>query len=83
MIPADSGDMIQEDRLSNHNETILSLLRKGPVTNVEIAKISKNHTARISNIRKAGYDVRCKFLDRKSGLTEYRLIDTSTLEIVA
>jgi hypothetical protein len=67
-------DAVQRPRLSAHCETILGMLREGPVSNVEIAKVSKNHTARISNLRKAGYIIKCKFIDKKSGLTEYTLL---------
>jgi hypothetical protein len=73
VIPA-NVDSVQEPRLTRHNQIILDMLREGPVTNVEIAKVSKNHTARISNIRAEGYDIRCDFLDRKTGLTQYTLV---------
>lgn len=67
-------DSVQRPRLSAHCETILTMLRAGTVSNVEIAKVSKNHTARISNLRKAGYVIKCRFIDKKTGLTEYTLL---------
>lgn len=73
MIPA-NVDSVQEPRLTAHNEVILEMLRKGVVTNVEIARVSKNHTARISNLRKAGFVIKCEFIDRKTGLTQYKLL---------
>jgi hypothetical protein len=73
MIPA-NVDSVQEPRLSRHNEVILAMLQEGTVTNVDIAKISKNHTARISNLRAAGYDIQCEFINRETGLTKYTLL---------
>ena len=63
-----AGDI---DRLTGQNAAILSRLRQGPATNVELAAISLNYRARISDLRKYGTGVRC---DRRvGGVNVYRL----------
>ena len=59
-------------RLNGHNRRILDLLMKGRVTTADLADISKNHTARISNLRKLGYEIKC--IRGKNGLNQYELI---------
>lgn len=61
-------------RLSNQNEKILAELRKGPVTNHELSTLGiLKYTSRISDLRAAGFDVRIKSRDRKTGLVVYEL----------
>ena len=62
---------VDQPRLRGQNGLILERLRRGPATNDELARISRKYTSRVSDIRKAGYEVTC---ERKSGgLTVYRL----------
>ena len=60
-------------RLGGHNLKILERLQRGPATNRELAAISLKYTARVSDLREAGYDVRCVAQDRKSGFALYEL----------
>jgi len=61
----------QEGRLTGQNERILKLLQRGPRTNVFLAAIAKKYTSRISDLRSHGHLIRCDFVDRKEGLTQY------------
>jgi hypothetical protein len=47
-------------RLSNQCRQILERLRIGPASNIELAQIALKYTSRISDLRAAGYEVRCK-----------------------
>ena len=60
-------------RLSGQCMDMLKLLRRGRVTNTALSKISLKYTGRISDLRKAGYDIRCVDRDRASGLSWYEL----------
>jgi hypothetical protein len=48
------------------------MLRQGPRTNVELSSVALKYTSRLSDIRKAGFDVRCERMH--GGLTKYTLI---------
>lgn len=63
----------ERPRLSGQNGRILELLKHRRATNTELATISRKYTSRISDIRKAGYDVRVVERDHKTGLTVYEL----------
>jgi hypothetical protein len=58
-------------RLKGQNLEILKRLRSGPATNVELAALSLKYTARISDIRAAGYDIEATRVD--GGLWQYKL----------
>ena len=58
-------------RLTGQNATILHLLQMGPVTNVELNRVSMKHTSRISDLRAAGYRIECE--RGKGGLNTYWL----------
>jgi len=60
-------------RLGNQNARILALLQQGPATREAIAAIGRNPTARISDLRHAGYEVQVVERDYASGRTVYRL----------
>ena len=60
-------------RLSRQCEQILERLKSGPATNAELAAISLNYTARVSDLRVAGWDVPVVSQDRRSGVTIYAL----------
>lgn len=49
-------------RLNKQSLAIFKLLQSGPVENKNLQQIAFNYTARISDIRKAGWDVKCKRL---------------------
>ena len=46
-------------RLSAQSLAILERLRRGRATNAELAGIALKYTSRTSDLRAAGYDVRC------------------------
>ncbi len=62
-------------RLTGQNAAILARLRLGPATNAELAGLSLKYTSRVSDLRRAGYRVRCVRLD--GGLTRYELGDAT------
>lgn len=64
-----AGDI---DRLTGQNAAILSRLRQGPATNVELAAISLNYRARISDLRAYGFRIVCT--RGVGGLNVYRLM---------
>lgn len=64
----------EKPRLGGQNARILERLRKGPATNAELAAISLKYTARISDLRHAGYDVRVIHHDRTTGVAVYQLM---------
>lgn len=59
-------------RLSSQCETILKRLQQGPATNRELSEIALKYTSRISDLRKAGYNVVLVSRDA-SGLATYEL----------
>lgn len=61
-------------RLSRQCQHILERLQRGEATNKELAGLSLKYTARISDLRAAGYDVQVKSRNTKTGLTVYRLV---------
>lgn len=61
-------------RLSAQCVAILDLLRQGVTTNDDMSKVSRKYTSRVSDLRAAGYDVRCFSLDHKTGLAWYRFV---------
>ena len=67
---------VERRRLSRQCTDMLSRLRQGRVTNAELATISLKYTGRISDLRKAGYDIRCVERDRASGVSWYELHET-------
>jgi hypothetical protein len=65
----------ERGRLSSQNERILAILRRGPVSNDDLSRIARKYTSRLSDLRKAGYDVRVKSRDHKTGLVVYELVE--------
>ena len=63
----------QQDRprLTGQNAEILFMLRQRPHTNDELAAVARKYTSRISDLRAAGYTIRCDKLH--GGLTIYVL----------
>jgi hypothetical protein len=64
---------IEAKRLSSQSQRILELLRTGDRSNDELAAIARKYTSRISDIRKAGYEITIISRDHESGLVVYRL----------
>jgi hypothetical protein len=60
-------------RLKGQNAETLERLRAGRATNKELAGIALKYTSRLSDLRAAGYDVRCVRQDRVSGVAVYAL----------
>jgi hypothetical protein len=65
---------IERPRLSRQCAAILARLEQGPATNRDLAGLSLKYTSRISDLRKAGYQVAVTDHDRGSGRTVYALI---------
>jgi hypothetical protein len=47
-------------RLTGQNASILAVLQAGSATNVMLARISLKYTSRISDLRAAGYRIKCE-----------------------
>jgi hypothetical protein len=58
-------------RLTGQNAEILSILRRGPASNRMLASVSLKYTSRVSDLRAAGFKVRCERC--ADGLTVYSL----------
>jgi hypothetical protein len=72
--PCDWGVPPEErPRLSRQCEAILNVLRIGPQPNTRLAQIALKYTSRISDIRKAGYRIKCVRRDHVLGRTWYEL----------
>jgi hypothetical protein len=68
-----SVDPVEAVRLSKQSEEILERLRQGPATNVELACIGIRYSARIGELRSAGYQVEITHRNRSTGVNVYRL----------
>lgn len=62
-----------QPRLSRQCRKMLDRLTQGPATNKDLAAISLKYTSRISDLRKAGYDIALQSHDFKTGETVYVL----------
>lgn len=60
-------------RLAAQNATILSMLEHGDVSNRQLASVALKYTSRISDLRKAGHNIRLLRHNRATGETWYRL----------
>jgi hypothetical protein len=63
----------ERTRLSRQCRAILSRLKQGPATNVELATLALKYTGRISDLRRSGYQVTAYDRNRQTGVTWYRL----------
>ena len=59
-------------RLSTQHHTILTRLREGPATNVELGQICQRFGARLNELKRAGHPWRKRFVT--AGVYEYSLI---------
>lgn len=55
-------------------DQIVDLLRKRRATNRELSEISLKYTGRVSDLRKRGFVIQNEDLDKRTGLSFYRLI---------
>ena len=60
-------------RLSRQCEELLAMLRRGDLSNDQMARVARKYTSRISELRQAGYDVRPVSHNHATGLVVYRL----------
>lgn len=65
----------EKKRLSAQANRIVELLRERPRTNDELSRVSRKYTSRISDIRKAGYDIRCVHHNHETGVTVYQIFE--------
>lgn len=70
-----SDDPAERDRLSKQARLIVERLQRGTATNDELMMVSRsrNLSARISECRKAGWDVVCIKQEKATGLAWYQL----------
>jgi hypothetical protein len=78
-VPAASAAIPQPERkrLTGQNLAILDALKRGPMRNTDLALIALKYTSRLSDIRKAGYEVRVKCHDRQTGVVVYELVQNA------
>jgi Helix-turn-helix domain len=75
VLPADpSVTKAEKPRLRSQCKTILHWLKRGRVSNVLLAEISLKYTSRISDLRKAGHNVKCVAKNRSTGMSWYELL---------
>lgn len=68
-------DPESKPRLSKKSLEVLVMLRKGEVTNVELAQIALDYRGRIRDLRAAGFRIECLDKQSKSGVTRYKLME--------
>jgi hypothetical protein len=74
--PPTQADMAAEHRRLNSQCAIIrDRLREGPATNGELSEIARKYTGRISDLRKAGYDIRVTQRNYVTGETTYTLFE--------
>ena len=62
-------------RLSKQQQAILARLRVGPATNLELIQIAQRFSARIHELRTAGYRIERTRDDEEAGIYLYALIE--------
>lgn len=60
-------------RVNPQCQAILDLLRKGRASNYDLARVALKYSSRITDLRHAGYDVRCVEHDHATGVAWYEL----------
>lgn len=68
-----SVSAVEGKRLNRQAVAILERLRLGPASNTELYRLCMNATARISEIRRAGFDIQCYDRCRATGTCWYRV----------
>lgn len=66
-------DPREAPRLGKQQQAILERLQAGSATNVELARIGIRYSARIGELRSAGYRIEIVARDFDSGLVTYKL----------
>lgn len=66
-------DAREVKRLGKQQREILERLRSGPATSGDLARIGIRYSARIEELRKAGYRIQIVKADHASGLRTYVL----------
>ena len=64
---------VERQRLSRQCREILERLQRGPASSAELNRIAFRYSARIHELRKAGYEIRLTDHDHESGVTWYAL----------
>lgn len=62
-------------RLSRQCRLILDRLRQGRVSNDELSRMARKYTSRLSDARKAGFDIRVVSQNHTTGLAFYALFE--------
>ena len=60
-------------RIAGQKKAILDRLSESPASNIELAAICIRYSARIHELRKAGYDIQTYHQDKASGVCWYKL----------
>lgn len=68
-----SVPVAERGRLNKQAQAMLARLQSGRVTNIELATIGLRYSARIDEMRKAGYVVEVVERSAKTGVTVYEL----------
>ncbi len=63
----------ERKRLSGHHIKIIERLRSGDATNSQLSAIALRYSARIEELRKAGYSISIVSRDHETGCNVYRL----------
>lgn len=72
--PVETGTVAQQQkRLSGQNMEILARLQRGRATNQELSRLALKYSGRISDLRRAGIDIRLMEHDRRTGVATYAL----------
>ena len=61
-------------RLGRQQWAILERLRRGPATNTELSQIAQRFSARIGELRDAGYNIQRTYDDDRRGVYVYELV---------
>ena len=64
-----------QKRLRGQSLAILERLQLGPATNRELSDIALKYTSRITDLRIAGYNVKCVEHDKLTGKAVYKLVE--------
>lgn len=69
--PNTLDDPIQSPRLTRQQAAVLARLQQGPATNVELMPLSMRYSARIFELRKAGWIIETDYIDKAAGICQY------------
>lgn len=66
-------------RLSKQARDILAHLKRGPVSNTQLAELSKKYSSRIADLRDVGYEIECYDQNHTTGVSWYRLLSAKPI----